>query len=107
MKRVALAFLATLCILCQSWQNPYDPDNPEYVYPTFVVDTTQSTALDGDTLKTNEFKIVLIGNDEVNLFRWRLDSAEWSAWSGDDNLEYTITLADLNTGRYTIDVQTC
>lgn len=107
MGRITLLFLAILYLGCQPWESIYNPDSPTYVYPTFEVDRTQSTALEGDTLKTSNLKIVLVGNDELNLFRWRLDSTEWSDWTGDDKVEYTISLSDLDTGWHTIDVQTC
>jgi VCBS repeat-containing protein len=107
MKRFLLNSIVFLCWGCQTLVNPFDPDDPNYVYPSFVVDTTRSTISDGDTLKEETLRIVLIGNDEVNLFRWRLDSTNWSDWTGQGVSEHVITLSALDTGWHELHVQTC
>lgn len=107
MKRILLTLFAFLFVYCEFADNPYDPDNPNYEFPNFWIDSTGTTVFDGDTVTKDELNILLVGNDNLSQFQWRLDSAEWTSWEQQGAEGYTISLNSIDEGLHTIDVKTC
>lgn len=99
--------IALLFLLCSPWKNPYDPENPDYVHPFFVVDTALTTALHNDTLTETAVRVVLVGNDVETRFRWRLDGSSWNDWTKAGTKPCTISIAIPDSGRHALEVQTC
>lgn len=107
MRSTLCSIPALLLLLCSSWKNPYDPENPDYVYPFFVVDTAVTTAMDGDTLTETPVRLILVGNDVESRFRWRLDGTSWNDWSKAGTKPCTISISVPDSGRHALEVQTC
>lgn len=108
MKNLSLLTIAILFVVCTPWESPYDPDNPEYVYPFFKVDSTTTTFLNNDTIADSILQMVVIGNDVKSQFRWRLDSsASWNDWVEKGTTPYIIYIGPVDSGWHNLDVQTC
>jgi uncharacterized protein (TIGR02145 family) len=94
-------------VVCMEISNPYDRRDPNYVKPSFGIDSTLTTLLSNDTIGVSSGSIFLEGNDVENQFRWQLDQHPWSAWEKNDKLAYTIAVHDLDSGWHTLSIQTC
>ncbi len=77
--------------------NPYDPDNPEYIPPIVSI---VSGPIDGQTIATESIEFTYSGNEPM-LFRTRLDTNLWSGWSNANS----ITLDHLDEGDHTFFLQ--
>ncbi|MBD3317364.1 MAG: hypothetical protein GF344_16370 [Chitinivibrionales bacterium] len=110
---VAAVFAASLsfvlyCTTVSPDDHPLDPNNPNYKPPSMTFDSLALS--ENDTVVSNTIVLVLTGNYEANVFRWRImqdgDTTDWSAWGGKGEWDYTITISDLNTGSQALHLQT-
>ena len=101
-------FLVSLTILfcCTNLESPYDPASPNYNPPTYTIVENESDIADGDTTTQTAVRLVLKPNQASCLFRWRLDSTEWSEWTDADAGKVNIQLIDLDTGMYNLEINT-
>jgi hypothetical protein len=73
-------------ILCEYSGNKYDPVSGGYIKPSCTIDTTNSTVKPNDTITADSALIYLIGTENfTTLFKWKLDSLEWSIWKQDND----------------------
>ena len=88
-------------------KNPTDPNNPDYIKPYLVFDSTN--VKNGDTVTLDYISLNISGNiPDKNQYRYRTDSLTWDAWKSTRNegkIEITFTEAD--TGNHTLAIQTC
>ena len=77
--RVCLFFLNSLFIFsCETepeFDNPLDPENPEFEIPTVFIDADFAA---GDTLASETVTVTLVGNELVSEYRYKFDQAEWT-----------------------------
>lgn len=111
MKYPVLLVISLLCFfLCRFDGNMYNPEDPAYIPPSFVIDVSASNVKDGDTILTDTIRLTLIGNDEdrhYNLFRYSLDNLDWSDWKGKGAMEYIIEHTGIIGGTHTLKIEYC
>ncbi|MBD3316693.1 MAG: hypothetical protein GF344_12970, partial [Chitinivibrionales bacterium] len=104
----ALLLTALSCRIFGPRDNPLDPDSPDYQYPSLSFDST--VLAEGDTIVIDTLTLVLSGNHEANVFRWRIeyphDTTEWSPWEGRGELDHTIAITGVGTGPFSLHLQT-
>jgi uncharacterized repeat protein (TIGR02543 family) len=105
-------FLPLLLLLCSVTctiipDNLADPQNPNYVLPYMIIDSTG--VYDGDTIFTDTVILSITGNlPDKNEYRYRLDTLAWSSWKKARTApQIRIALGDADTGKHILSIQNC
>ena len=104
---VIIAVISAFFCFCNDSNNPYDPDNPDYVKPFYTINTSLTTVLPDNITSADTALIVLIGNLEKNQFRWCFDGNQWTEWELCGTKGCYIRLTSLDTGTHSLSIQTC
>jgi hypothetical protein len=107
MKKKSFLALLVIFVCCRMFESPFDPSDPNWVNPAFYIDSTQSSHFLNDTTTDTALTFVLIGNMSGNQFRWKLDSMQWTSWTGANMSSVTMILDSSDTGYHKITSQTC
>lgn len=107
MKKVFSLLLLLMLLTCRILDSKYDPTSPDWVDPSYTIDTTLSTILPNDTITDSTHQLVLVGNEFGNQFRWHIDSTGWSDWTGAGKPSVTVPVTHIDTGAHTLYLQTC
>lgn len=80
--------------------NPLDEAGSAYIPPSLLIDTSQSSVLENDTIHFDTATIVLKENDYKCEFRYKYADSLWSAWT--DNAFWH--MKNLRDTSYTINI---
>lgn len=84
-KALFSALIVLLIIGCEpSLENPFDPDNPDYVDPET---TLVSSINDGDLINTSSIVMNWDGNDLSIEYSYKFDDNNWSDWTENTSVE--------------------
>jgi hypothetical protein len=100
-QKILLLFAGLFIFSCETepeFDNPLDPENPEFEIPTVFIDADFAA---GDTLASETVTVTLVGNELVSEYRYKFDQAEWTPWATDS----IVTFSYIDEGDHAISAQ--
>jgi len=105
MRRILLSIITLFLVMgCDEvpdqpeWINPADPDNPDYQDPlTEII----SGPAEGETVNAHTVSFEFSGNEDIIRFSYKLDDADWSEWSAENEVDFQY----LDEGEHTFMLQ--
>lgn len=97
-------FSVALVLDCSSHEelsppdNPFDPDNPDYVSPSVEIIAGPN---EGEVLDVTSISIEWEGNESATEYRYKLDSPDWSDW----DVATSQTFDYLDEGSHSFEIQ--
>lgn len=103
-----ILFISVAILLhCNFTPGIFNPEHPDYTSPTFTADSSATTMWNGDTIDNDTVLLALAGNYDIVRFRWRLDSAKWSAWERQHKSLWTPSISGFGGGAHRLHIQAC
>ena len=100
-QKILLLFAGFFILSCETepeFDNPLDPDNPEFEIPIVFIDADFTP---GDTLASETVTVTLVGNELVDKYRYQFDETGWTLWAQDS----IVTFGYMDEGDHTISAQ--
>lgn len=106
-KITLLQLLSVLVFHCDFSPGQFNPENSNYLPPSFIVVDSATTAWNNDTSADETFQFTLEGTCDVGMIRWKIDTSEWSLWASPTKGQWTIIVPNLVGGDHQLNIQVC